>query len=68
MWVFNLLERRVHPVDREIAQAGAWFVRLGCWRRRKMWLGLTCGGIYPQRRILAGVSGKPIPNAPPSTC
>jgi hypothetical protein len=23
MWVFNLLERRVHPVDREIAQAGA---------------------------------------------
>ncbi len=23
MRVFNLLERRVHPVDREIAQAGA---------------------------------------------
>jgi hypothetical protein len=22
MWVFNLLERRVHPVDREIGQAG----------------------------------------------
>ncbi len=23
-----------------------------------MWLGSTCGGLYPQRRILAGVSGK----------
>jgi len=23
MWVFNLLERRAQPVDREIAQAGA---------------------------------------------
>jgi hypothetical protein len=41
MWVFNLLERRVHPVDREIAQAGALAKSLDTGKRCPLYIVLA---------------------------